>query len=381
MAMEFWTGWFDSWGGGHNTRDPETFKQIYESILSYPASVNQYMFIGGTSFGFLNGANVGTTDNSQLTPDTNSYDYDSPLSENGDYTKKYDHVKELLEKYNPIKTKLPELPELKGRIAYPSIEITEQILLSDIINNEKKITSTELLPMELLPINGMSGQSYGYIVYRKTLNIPKGSVLKIGGHVCDTILVMVNGVLLNEIPTNRDALNGFGFWRKADSEIVLTSEDLENATLDLIVNNMGRANFGSLPQFNQYKGLWQDKVYLNNEALKSWEIIPLEFKKSWTNKLDSWSEVRTTIQPALYRAILEVTNLEQDTYMDMREWTKGIIIVNGFVLSRHFSIGPQQTAYLPAPLLKEGTNEIIIFEEFQAPNSIKFSAEPIYENN
>lgn len=110
MAMEFWTGWFDHWSEKHHTRNDEDFYNVYERILKYPASVNMYMFHGGTSFGFTNGANLDNsgTDNSGYQPDTTSYDYDAPLSESGDYTMKYVMVKELLKKYNPIQTRLVE---------------------------------------------------------------------------------------------------------------------------------------------------------------------------------------------------------------------------------------------------------------------------------
>lgn len=54
------------------------------------------------------------------------------------------------------------------------------------------------------------------------------------------------------------------------------------------------------------------------------------------------------------------------------------MIINGFVLGRVFAVGPQQALYLPAPLMQEGENEIIIFEHFSAPDTIKFSKEPIW---
>ena len=35
---------------------------------------------------------------------------------------------------------------------------------------------------------------------------------------------------------------------------------------------------------------------------------------------------------------------------------------NGFNLGRFWNIGPQKKLYIPAPLLKKGDNEIVIFE-------------------
>lgn len=56
MAMEYYPGWFDFWGSRHNTKALDVFRNEYETFLKYPASVNLYMFHGGTNFGFLNGA-------------------------------------------------------------------------------------------------------------------------------------------------------------------------------------------------------------------------------------------------------------------------------------------------------------------------------------
>ncbi|ENN75714.1 hypothetical protein YQE_07675, partial [Dendroctonus ponderosae] len=63
----------------------------------------------------------------------------------------------------------------------------------------------------------------------------------------------------------------------------------------------------------------------------------------------------------------------------MRQWTKGILIINGFVLGRYARIGPQQCLYLPSPLLHVGRNEIIIFEHYEASDSIRFTSDQIWE--
>jgi beta-galactosidase len=52
-----------------------------------------------------------------------------------------------------------------------------------------------------------------------------------------------------------------------------------------------------------------------------------------------------------------------DTFLDMRSWGKGIVFVNGHHLGRYWSIGPQQTMYLPGVWLNRGENEIVIFEQ------------------
>lgn len=380
MVMEYWTGWFDHWGEKHHTRSAQDFGNVLEDILTSNSSVNFYMFHGGTNWGFFNGANIKdlSTDNSAYQPDITSYDYDAPLSESGDYTDKYYKVKELITKHNTIKTKTPEQPELIKRIAYPQVPITGKLTIDQLIQNSTTLQSQKLKPMELLDINDDSGQSYGYIVYRKTnLTIPANSILKIQGHVCDTILVLINGELKSPILKKHEDLNAFGYWRLKDSTLNLGNETYENATLDLVVENWGRSNYGKLFQFNQTKGLKND-VLINEQVLNDWMIVPLEFKQKWLEKLNQWELVDQKKGPALYKGLLTINEV-RDTYLDMRDWNKGFVVINGFILARYCKLGPQQTAYLPAPFLKRGDNELLVFEHFEAAASVKFVQDPVFE--
>lgn len=232
--------------------------------------------------------------------------------------------------------------------------------------------------MEKLPINNNAGQSYGYITYRKSnLSISANSTLRINGYVRDTVMVLINGKLVSKVPTNVTDICEFGFWTVGNSTLNLPEENFESATLDLIVENMGRVNYGKINNFHQFKGLIED-VFINKEKLVNWEIIPFEFKKSWNRNLSSWNK-QTTSAPALYKFQLDITDAPQDTFIDMSHWVKGITIVNGFVLGRHFFVGPEQSLYLPAPLLIKGKNDIIVFEHYDSPRTLKFSDSPIFE--
>lgn len=376
MVMEYWTGWFDHWTEKHHTRTTADFGKVLEDILRYPASVNFYMFHGGTNWGFLNGANI--VDEIGYLPDTSSYDYDAPLTENGNYTDKYYELKKFIGKYDKIKTFTPEMPAIIETVVYPSIKVSLQLTLSEMLQQSSSIHNETLLPMEFLSINNNSGQSYGYIVYRKShLNISKSSELKIEGNVCDTVMVTINGQLKSNLITKADDFNKFGYWRLKDSTLNLGPENYDDATLDLIVENWGRNNFGKLDQFDQKKGLWQGNVLINDAIINGWEIYPLEFKKKWTEKLQDWHAVKQTVGPSIYKAVLNVIE-PKDTFIKMQNWRKGIIIVNGFVLSRYFNLGPQQTVYLPAPLLKKGDNDFLIFEHFSGSDTIEFSKNAIY---
>lgn len=290
-------------------------------------------------------------------------------------------TQEILKKYNQLKVKQPTLPEPMKKVAYPNIQIVEEISCQNLLNQINFIESKSLLPMEMLPINNNNGQSYGYIVYRKiNINISKNSILSIEGRVCDTVMVMVNGKLMSPILRERKNLDEFGYWKLKDSSLNLGNEELKNATIDLIVENWGRVNYGKLHQFNQKKGIWQGNVLLNREVVQDWQIFPLEFKKSWTKKLIGFQKPTFSKEPTLYKAIL-TTDDPKDTYIDMRKWTKGFIIINNFVLGRYCLLGPQKSVYLPAPFVNKGDNEILIFEHFTPAKEVEFTEKLIFEEH
>ena len=66
--------------------------------------------------------------------------------------------------------------------------------------------------------------------------------------------------------------------------------------------------------------------------------------------------------PAFYKYELNVDKIS-DTVMHFKGFTRGVAFINGFNLGRYYnSAGPQKTLYVPAPILKTGLNEIIVFE-------------------
>ena len=98
VNMEFYPGWLDHWSEPHNTNKSDVFVKRLDKILSMNASVNIYVFHGGSNFGFTAGSN--DFENVFKVCPT-SYDYDAPLSEAGDTTEKYFAIKKTIEKYLP----------------------------------------------------------------------------------------------------------------------------------------------------------------------------------------------------------------------------------------------------------------------------------------
>ncbi|MCD8069465.1 MAG: beta-galactosidase, partial [Lachnospiraceae bacterium] len=92
-------------------------------------------------------------------------------------------------------------------------------------------------------------------------------------------------------------------------------------------------------------------------------------------KLD-FAKGYTEGNPAFYEFTFPVEK-PGDTFLDLTGWGKGCAFINGFNLGRFWEIGPQKRLYIPAPLLKQGENQILIFEtEGKAADCVALVDEP-----
>lgn len=373
MCAEFWVGWFDHWGnGGHMHGNPES-PQDLDDMLEL-GHVNIYMFEGGTNFGFMNGSNY----YDELTPDVTSYDYDGLLTEAGDITPKYEKFKEVISKYRDI----PEV-EFTTNIqkkAYGKLTCIDKVgLMESLEDISKPIVDTFPVCME------KCGQNYGYILYHSELqkenNIEK---IRLWGAndranifvenkplvtLYDTELTSEYDVLTGQIKKAKDmnASDNSVEPQKINEPVTFS----KGAPLDILVENMGRVNFGPLME-RQRKGI-QDCVQINGHIHYQWTMYPLELDNVECLKFDKGY---TLGMPTFYRFELEVDEAG-DTFLELNGWGKGCVFLNGFNLGRFWEIGPQKRLYIPAPLLKTGKNELVIFEtEGKSTGEIEFFAEP-----
>jgi len=332
MCGEFWAGWFDHWGEEHHKRDPEDAARCLDEMLAAGASASVYMFHGGTNFGFLNGANF----SDRYEPTITSYDSDAALDEAGDPTPRYHAFCRVVAKYAPLPD--IEIPGPSPKAAYGRVELTSQARLFDNLGALAQPVERPCPdPMELV------GQDYGFILYRTTVRGPREALPLVLQDVHDRAQVFVEG-------ESRGIIERSG----PQEEIVLGFEPGEH-TLEVLVENMGRINYG--PLLHDRKGITRG-VRLGNQFLYGWTIWPLP--------LDDLSGLsflpRTDLSgPAFYRGTFRVGE-PRDTFLATPGWTKGACFVNGFNLGRYWDKGPQRTLYVPAPLLRPGENEIIVFE-------------------
>lgn len=333
MCTEFWDGWFDHWALWHNTRPAGRVSAIFERMLKVGASVNLYMWHGGTNFGFLNGANhvFGL-----YLPIVNSYDYDAPLSEAGDLTRKYYSLRKIIGKYAPLPNE--PLPSASPKLQLKPVKVTEAIPLWKALPSlSTPVQLSNPVPMEYLD------QDYGFILYRTRLSGPQSGPLSIMG-LHDRAQVFVDGKALGVLHRNRP------------NQKLKVNVPEAGAQLDILVENMGRINFG--PELMDRKGILGG-VLLNGHFVFDWQAFCLPLDE--VTKLDFAQVSEPLTEPAFYRAEF-VIEQPHDTFLALPGWTKGVAWVNGFNLGRYWKVGPQQSMYVPATVLKPGKNELIIFE-------------------
>ncbi|MFJ2898974.1 beta-galactosidase family protein [Streptomyces sp. NPDC087218] len=332
MCTEFWIGWFDRWGSHHVVRDPGHAARELDELLATGASVNFYMFHGGTNFGFTNGAN----DKHTYRPTVTSYDYDAPLDEAGDPTPKYAAFRDVIAKYAPV----PDgpVPPSGPKLAPQTVALAESAgllasadLLGAAVDARRPLTMEEL------------EQDFGFVLYETELPL-KGPVLLEVEQVRDRAQVFVDG-------------QPVGVLERENHEHALSfAVPRAGSTLAVLVENQGRVNYGQ--GIHDRKGLL-GKVLLDGAEPTGWTSRPLPLTGPF--ELGFGPVPAAPVGPAFHRGTFEVTDPD-DTFLHLDGWTKGHAWVNGFALGRYWSRGPQRSLYVPAPVLRAGTNEIVVLE-------------------
>uniref|UniRef100_A0A3Q1BIL6 Beta-galactosidase n=1 Tax=Amphiprion ocellaris TaxID=80972 RepID=A0A3Q1BIL6_AMPOC len=330
MVMEYWSGWFDVWGEHHHVFHAEDMLAVVSEILERGVSINLYMFHGGTSFGFMNGAIDFGTYKPQVTS------YAEPL---------------------------PEVPSAQEKRAYSPVFIQQHLSLWDTLHfTDKPHRSERPVNMENLPVNSNSGQSYGYTLYETT--ITSGGALNSRNNIRDRALVFVD----------RQCVGSLDY----KTHEVALPDGKGQRTLSLLVENCGRVNYGKALD-EQRKGIVGD-IVLNQSPLRGFTTFCLDMKPSFIKRLTNSGQWKTDLKsptvPGFFQARLSVDGPPKDTFIRLPGWGKGVVFVNGQNLGRYWFIGPQHFLYLPGPWLRSGQNQIIVFEEQRADDRILFAENP-----
>ena len=365
MCSEFWSGWFDKWGARHETRPAKDMVDGMDEMLSKGISFSLYMTHGGTSFGHWAGAN-----SPGFAPDVTSYDYDAPINEYGHTTEKYYELREMMQKYSD--KKLPAVPkDVAPIITIPKFELKEfATLMTGMASNGKSETGAIKTFEEM-------DMGWGTMIYSTQLpEITTSSVLT--GEFHDFAQVFIDGKYIGKID-------------RVKNEKSLTIPAVKKgADLTIIVEGMGRINFGRA--IKDFKGIVGNVTLASETDDAELVLTP----KKWTNVAipDDYETARAALdmvknvnsnakgsvpglalsqnyeesqkltalfKPGYHRGYFNLTKVG-DTFLNFETWGKGQVYVNGHALGRIWSIGPQQTLYVPGCWLKKGQNEIIVLD-------------------
>lgn len=336
MCMEYWCGWFDHWGcGKHAQTDGATSAQEFGEILDRGHG-NIYMFHGGTSFGLMNGANY----YDELTPDVTSYDYDALLTEDGRITEKYRLFQAEIEKrFGPV----PQMETVcVPRKAYGKAATVASAPLMELAKQLPAVQGLAPRSMERL------GQSYGYTLYRTALTheAELTSIRLVDAN--DRAHVLLDGQIIATL-YDRELLTAYKFEQPVPVRA--------GARLEILVENMGRVNYSFMLE-HQRKGI-DGCVVLNGHLHYGWEMVTLDEAALCSLKMDGMSAVAGA--PSVQRLTFGVEE-RCDTFLALPGWGKATVFLNGFCLGRLWEIGPQKRLYVPAPMLRQGENELLIVE-------------------
>uniref|UniRef100_A0A452FNT6 Beta-galactosidase n=1 Tax=Capra hircus TaxID=9925 RepID=A0A452FNT6_CAPHI len=338
LIMEFWVGWFDTWGVEHRVMGVSEVERSVSEFIRFGISFNVYMFHGGTNFGFMNGA----TSFEKHRGVTTSYDYDAVLTEAGDYTAKYFMFRSLFESI--LVRPLPPVPSPTPKVVYPSLKLSHYLPLWEALPYlQRPVTSNVPINMENLPINNGNGQSFGFVLYEMT--------------VCSGGRLHANAQDEAQVFLNETSL---GILTDVHRDIDIPPIT-ECQLLRILVENQGRVSFSWKIQ-NQRKGLI-GPVTLDKIPLDWFTIYSLELKMRFFKKLHSapWRPLRgPSSSPAFYLGTLTAGSSPQDTFLQLLGWNHGCVFINGRNLGRYWNIGPQEALYLPGSWLQPGTNEVSI---------------------
>ena len=334
MCSEFWDGWFDWWGSIHHTTDPAASAHDLDVLLAAGASVNIYMVHGGTNFGTTNGAN----DKGRFDPIVTSYDYDAPIDEAGHPTAKFHAFREVIAKYAPV----PDL-EPATRPDAPVFEVP--------LSGEG-----EWMPASTGSVSDdpATFEELGHLgpLVRYDVDLPGNAPAVLAfGEVRDLAWVHVDGTFVGRLSRT---LHERALAIPAGSRLTVLVED------------QGRVNYGH--RLGEEKGLIGGAT-LDGAPLTDWTATPIDLAAAA-------GAGAGTLGRALLRGTFEI-DAAADLFLDTSAWGKGFALVNGFFLGRYWRNVPQETLYVPAPVLRTGANEIVVLELEQALAPVaRFVAQP-----
>ncbi|SHM70280.1 beta-galactosidase [Chitinophaga jiangningensis] len=338
FSSESYPGWLTHWGEKWQRPGADGIVKEVKFLMDTKRSFNLYVIHGGTNFGYMAGANSG---GKGYEPDVTSYDYDAPINEQGDTTAKYMALRKLMASYLPKGKKLPAIPKAIPTTTFAPVTLQPFTTVWEHL--PAPVKKVQPVPFEAV------GQDYGFMVYKTTLIGHKSGKLTIK-ELHDYATVFLNGKYVGKIDR-----------RLGENSISLPKSDVKDPVLEILVEGMGRINFAEA--MIDRKGI-TDRVILNGMTLMNWEQYRLPMTEQFVQDLAKGHATTDSREGKFFKGSFELA-AANDTYIDLSAFKKGIVWVNGHNLGRYWEIGPQKRLYCPAPWLKKGSNDIIVFDLHQ----------------
>ncbi|XP_017787650.1 PREDICTED: beta-galactosidase-like [Habropoda laboriosa] len=361
VNSEFYPGWLTHWQEPFQRVKSGAVTKTLNDMLALGASVNIYMFYGGTNFGYTAGANGGQN---AYNPQLTSYDYDAPLTEAGDPTPKYFEIRNVIARYLPLPN--TSIPTVSPKGDYGSILLSPVLKLFEPLGRQLfgtiSVEGSEPLTFETL------GLPYWLVLYEADIVRTTWDPAILHALVRDRALVYVDDQLV-------------GTLSRTNKMYDLAIEEPYGQKLKLLVENQGRLNYGN--GLHDFKGI--SNVSLSKIPLGPWKmtgfrldsVYPLRYVSSIISETGTLRN-----SPLFLRGTFSIFGQPMDTYLNTIGWGKGVAFVNGFNLGRYWPLaGPQMTLYVPASVLKSGENELVVVELEYVPNSrkMKLQDQPILD--
>uniref|UniRef100_F7A9H0 Galactosidase beta 1 n=1 Tax=Xenopus tropicalis TaxID=8364 RepID=F7A9H0_XENTR len=329
VNSEYYTGWLDYWGEKHSTTSKELVSRGLKNILEMGARADF---------------------KKTYKPIPTSYDYDAPLSEAGDPTDKLNDIRNVISQFQPVPQGPVPPPTRKMDYGFVSMNKVGSLLdFLDVFSPEFPTETRYPLTFEEVK------QYFGFVLYRTRLprDVPIPTFLSsVPSGVHDRAYVSVGGV--------------FNGVLERDHVLKILVAGKAGDWLDVLVENMGRINFGSC--VNDLKGLVSN-VTLGGDILTDWLLYPLNLEgpisEGWPhvgNNFIGFSETESNTGPSFYSGTFQITT-QGDTFLSLPQWTKGQAWINGFNVGRYWPArGPQITLYVPGNILRLGENTVTLLE-------------------
>ncbi|HLQ81609.1 MAG TPA: beta-galactosidase, partial [Brachybacterium sp.] len=392
---EFWNGWFDHWGEDHHERTGGDAAGELSDMLGHGMSVNFYMAHGGTNFGLRAGANH----DGVLQPTTTSYDYDAPIAENGALTEKFRAFREVVARHRELPPYEEHLAQL-GLAAQPATLPAAAVAIEKVASlrgTERFTRTAEVHPVP--PAFEDIGLERGLLRLSRDIEIarsdredrPAISPLQLYD-LHDRAWVYVDGICAGAagLDSAQAALPHAERTDATDPAVVelahladrlLPDGGHRTVRVEILVENLGRVNFG--PRLGERKGIlggvWQTIRFLNDWEADAWPLEEMGEELAALLEdapaLAEWSD--DDALPVLVGASFEA-EAPTDTFLDVSGAGHGVAYVNGFCVGRYWDIGPQQSLYVPAPLVRAGRNEVLLLDLEKRPARLGLVTEHLF---